>query len=168
MVQFQKLTRNLFLTLHGHNVHRQQRQLSKFLMRYQQFDRSCLLRGCWASFQDGVAAGKVFPPRPRSKHEKRTAGACETWTVAAADGVRCARVRWEINFLLTFEPAPFICKRTVLHIIIISFRVLEVSGSVLGQDMGRLLLCVLLLLVSLQVYTEGMLRPSSAACPSES
>jgi hypothetical protein len=37
MVRFQKLTRNLFLTLHGHNVHRQQRQLSKFLMRYQQF-----------------------------------------------------------------------------------------------------------------------------------
>jgi len=37
MVQFQKLTRNLFLTLHGHNVHCQQRQLSKFLMRYQQF-----------------------------------------------------------------------------------------------------------------------------------
>ena len=33
MVRFQKLTRNLFLTLHGHNVHRQQRQLSKFLMR---------------------------------------------------------------------------------------------------------------------------------------
>ena len=38
MVQFQKLTRNLFPTLHGQNVHRQQRQLSKFLMRYQQFD----------------------------------------------------------------------------------------------------------------------------------
>jgi hypothetical protein len=37
MVQFQKLTRNLFLTLHGHNVHRQQRQPSKFLVRYQQF-----------------------------------------------------------------------------------------------------------------------------------
>jgi hypothetical protein len=36
MVQFQKLTRNLFLTLHGHNLHRQQRQLSKFLMHYQQ------------------------------------------------------------------------------------------------------------------------------------
>ena len=34
---FQKLTRNLFLTLHGQNVHRQQRQLSKFRMRYQQF-----------------------------------------------------------------------------------------------------------------------------------
>ena len=33
MVGFQKLTRHLFLTLHGHNVHRQLRQLSKFLMR---------------------------------------------------------------------------------------------------------------------------------------
>ena len=37
MVQFQKLTRNLFLTLHEQNVHRQQRKLSKFRMRYQQF-----------------------------------------------------------------------------------------------------------------------------------
>ena len=51
---------------------------------------------------------------PRSKHEKRTAGsAWETWTVAAADGVRCAGVSWEINFLLIFETAPFICERTV-------------------------------------------------------
>ena len=32
----------------------------KFLMRYQQFARLCLLRGCGASFQDGVAAGKGF------------------------------------------------------------------------------------------------------------
>jgi hypothetical protein len=30
IVRFQKLTRNVFLTLHGQNVHRQQRQLSKF------------------------------------------------------------------------------------------------------------------------------------------
>ena len=37
MVLCQKLTRNLFLTLQGHNVHRQQRQLSKFLKHYQQF-----------------------------------------------------------------------------------------------------------------------------------
>ena len=37
IVLFQKLRRNLFLTLHGHNVHRQQWQLSKFLLRYQQF-----------------------------------------------------------------------------------------------------------------------------------
>ena len=40
MVQFQKLTRNLFLPLRGQNVHRQQRQLSKFLMRYQQLARA--------------------------------------------------------------------------------------------------------------------------------
>jgi len=37
MVRFQKLTRNLFLTLHGHKPNRQQPQLSKFLIRYQQF-----------------------------------------------------------------------------------------------------------------------------------
>ena len=37
MARFQKLTRNLFLTLHEYNVHRQQRQLCKFLVRYQQF-----------------------------------------------------------------------------------------------------------------------------------
>ena len=37
MARFQNLTINLFLTLHGHKVHRQQRQLSKFLMRYQHF-----------------------------------------------------------------------------------------------------------------------------------
>jgi hypothetical protein len=37
MVQLQKLTRNLFLTFRGHNIYRPQRQLSKFLMRYQQF-----------------------------------------------------------------------------------------------------------------------------------
>ena len=37
MVRFQTLNRNLFLTLHTHNIHRQQQQLSKFLMRYQQF-----------------------------------------------------------------------------------------------------------------------------------
>ena len=47
---------------------------------------------------------------PRSKHEKRAAGsAWETWRVAASDGVRCARARWEINFLLTFETASFVC-----------------------------------------------------------
>jgi hypothetical protein len=57
MVQFQKLTRNLFLTFHGQNVHCQQQQLSKFLVRYQQFaSHAC----CGASFQDGVAVGKGF------------------------------------------------------------------------------------------------------------
>ena len=37
MVRIQKSTRNLFLTLQGHNVHRQQRQICTFLMRHQQF-----------------------------------------------------------------------------------------------------------------------------------
>jgi hypothetical protein len=37
MVQFQNLTINLFLNLHGHNVHNQHRQLSKFLVLYEQF-----------------------------------------------------------------------------------------------------------------------------------
>jgi hypothetical protein len=60
MVLFQKLTRNLFLTLHGHNVHRQQRQLSKFLVRYQQF---ALHAYCGASFQDGFTEGKVLSVR---------------------------------------------------------------------------------------------------------
>ena len=32
-----KVNKNFFLTLHGHNVHRQQWQLSEFLIRYQQF-----------------------------------------------------------------------------------------------------------------------------------
>jgi hypothetical protein len=59
MVQFQKLTSNLFLTLHGHNVHHQQRQLSKFLLRYRQ-SLPMLTAGQGASFQDGVAAGKGF------------------------------------------------------------------------------------------------------------
>ena len=53
-------------------------------------------------------------PAAPHKHEKRTAGsAWETWTVAAADGVRFARVRWEIIFLLIFETAPFFCKHPV-------------------------------------------------------
>jgi len=47
-------------------------------------------------------------PQPLSKHEKRTAGSTwETWRAAAADGVRCVRVRWEIQFFLTFETALF-------------------------------------------------------------
>ena len=57
MVRFQKLTRNLFLILHWHNVHRQKRQHSKFLMCYQQLASHAY---CGASFQNGVAAGKGF------------------------------------------------------------------------------------------------------------
>ena len=58
MVGFQKLTRNLFLTLYWHNIHCQQQQLSKFLMRYQQF----------ASRAYFGAAGPVS--KMASQHEK--------------------------------------------------------------------------------------------------
>jgi hypothetical protein len=34
---FQNLLKNIFLTLDWHNIHYQQRKLSKFLMRYEQF-----------------------------------------------------------------------------------------------------------------------------------
>jgi hypothetical protein len=46
---------------------------------------------------------------PGCTHWRIVINAWETWTVAAADGVCCARVRWEIIFLLTFETAPFFC-----------------------------------------------------------
>ena len=59
MVRFQKLTRNVFLSLHGQNLHRQQRQLSKFLMRYQQFASHAY---CGASFHDGVARFRKDAP----------------------------------------------------------------------------------------------------------
>jgi len=42
--------------------------------------------------------------------------AWETWTFAAADGVHCARVRWEINILFTFETAPFFYAYPVYYI----------------------------------------------------
>jgi hypothetical protein len=58
MVQFQKLTRNLFLTLHGQNVQRQQRQLSKFRMRYQQF----AFHACCG------AAGSVYKMAPQQEN----------------------------------------------------------------------------------------------------
>jgi hypothetical protein len=58
MVQFQKLTRKIFLTFRGHNVHLEQRQMSKFLVRYQQF----------ASHAYCGAAGPVF--KMASQQEK--------------------------------------------------------------------------------------------------
>ena len=51
--------------------------------------------------------------RAASTSERTAGSAWETWTVAVADGVRFARARWEIHFLLTFETAPFICKHRV-------------------------------------------------------
>jgi hypothetical protein len=100
MVQFQKLTRNLFLTLKWHNVHR---QLSKFLMRYQQFASHVYCRATEPVSKMVSQWEKVFCmlrfEMSRSvitvQHEFcarfRTAGSA--WIVAAADSVRCARVR---------------------------------------------------------------------------
>ena len=126
IVRFQKVTRNLFLILHGNNVHRQQRQLSNFLMRYQQFASHayCGAGGpvskmasqqekafCVLRFE--VSRSVITVQREFRAARFRKDAPWETWTVAAADGVRFARVRWEINFLLTFETAPFICKHPV-------------------------------------------------------
>jgi hypothetical protein len=44
----------------------------------------------------------------------------ETWTVAAADGVHCDHVSWQINFLLTFETTPFFCVYPVFIIILLN------------------------------------------------
>jgi hypothetical protein len=60
MVRFQKLIRNVFLTLHWHNVHRQQRQLSKFLMRYQQFPSHAYCMAAGAVSKMAPQQGKAF------------------------------------------------------------------------------------------------------------
>jgi hypothetical protein len=108
MLQFQKLTRNLFLTLHGQNVHHQQRQLPKFRMRYQQFASHTYFGAAgpvskMASQQEKAfcvlrfeASRSVITVQREVCARFRTAGSArETWTVATADGVRFTRVGWE-------------------------------------------------------------------------
>jgi hypothetical protein len=59
MVRFKKLIKRLFLTLHGHKIHYEQRELSvSHGLPAARF--SCLLLGRRTSFQDGVAAGEGF------------------------------------------------------------------------------------------------------------
>jgi hypothetical protein len=58
MMRFQKLIEHLFLTLHGHNIRHQQRELFKFLMRHQQL----------ASYAYCVAAG---PVSKMASHKKK-------------------------------------------------------------------------------------------------
>jgi hypothetical protein len=60
MVRFQKLTKHSFLTLHRHNVHRQQRQLSKFLMRYQQFTSHAYCGASGPDFKMASQQEKAF------------------------------------------------------------------------------------------------------------
>ena len=79
---------------------------------------SWLDNACTADHYSGHAApslGRIWLPfgcvscDPGCTHWRTVINVWETWTVAAAGGVSCARVRWEINFLLTFEIAPFFC-----------------------------------------------------------
>jgi hypothetical protein len=125
MVRFQKWIQNLCLKLHGHNIHRQRRQLSKFLMRYEQFASHAYCprnswsdNACTAGHYSGHATpglGWVWLPcgcvscDPGCIHWRIVITTWETWTVAAAGGVCCARVRWEIHLLFTFDTAPFFC-----------------------------------------------------------
>jgi hypothetical protein len=89
MVQFPKLITNVFLTLHGHNVHCQQRGLSTFFVRYQQFashaycraagpapkvasqqeKASCVLR--YEVFRFVIIVQSEFRSRFKKTHHKR-------------------------------------------------------------------------------------------------
>ena len=100
MVRFQKLTRNLFLTLHWHNVRRQQRQLSF----------SCATSSSFLM----LTAGPVS--KMASQQEKAFCVLGWIWLpcgcVSCDPG--CTHWRtvinaWEINYVLTFETAPFFC-----------------------------------------------------------
>ena len=62
-----------------------------------------MLQRVWDEFDYRVSCD------PGCAHWRIDINAWETQTVAAADGVRCARVRWETNLLLTFETAQFFC-----------------------------------------------------------
>jgi hypothetical protein len=117
-----KVNKNLCLTLHGHNIHRQRRQLSKFLMRYQNFASHayCVAAGPVSkmALQQEKAfcvLGLVWLPcgcvscDPGCTHWRIVVTKWETWTVAASVGVCCARVRWELHFVFTFDTAPFFC-----------------------------------------------------------
>jgi hypothetical protein len=66
---------------------------------------------------------------PGCTHWRIMINELKTWTVAAADGVRFARVRWEINFLLIFETAPSFFKHPVFCSTLISIFTLLKGGS---------------------------------------
>ena len=60
MVQFQKLTRNLFLTLHGAQRTPSAAATVQVSHALPAVRFSCLLQGRGVSLQDGAAAGKGF------------------------------------------------------------------------------------------------------------
>ena len=71
-------------------------------------------RHLWLQYSVSFMQGLEKTHHAVSTSERTAGSAWETWTVAAADSVGFARVRWEINFLLTFETAPLICKHPVM------------------------------------------------------
>ena len=90
MVRLQKLTRNLFHTLQGYNVHRQQRQLSKFLMRYQQF----------ASYAYCGAAGPVSKLASQQEKAFCVLRFEVSRSVITVQGEFCARFRKDARLFL--------------------------------------------------------------------
>jgi hypothetical protein len=60
MARFKKLIRNLFLTLHGHSIHCQQQELSKFLMGFQQFASHAYCRAAGLVSKMASQQEKVF------------------------------------------------------------------------------------------------------------
>ena len=119
MVRFQKLTRNLVLILHGHNVHRQHRQLSKFLMRYQQFVSHAYCGAAWPVSKMASQREKAFWVLRFEVSRSVITVQREFRARFRKDPpcmVRCGRVSWEINFLLTFQTAPFFCVHPVYKI----------------------------------------------------
>jgi hypothetical protein len=131
MVRFQKWIKNLCFTLHGHNIHRQRRQLSKFPSFSCATSSSLLMLTAWSdnACTAGHYSGRATPGLgwvwlpcgcvscdPGCTHWRIVITKWETWTVAAAESVCCARVRWEIHLLFTFETAPFFCVCPVLDL----------------------------------------------------
>jgi hypothetical protein len=84
MVRFQKLVTNLFLILHGHNIHHQQWQLSKFLIRYQQFASHayCMLR--FEVSRSVITVQREFHARfPKdTPHRQVVPTVCRNWMLA--------------------------------------------------------------------------------------
>jgi hypothetical protein len=58
--EISNVIKNLFLTLHGHKIHCQQQELSKFLMRYQQFASHAYCGAVGAVSKMALQQEKIF------------------------------------------------------------------------------------------------------------
>jgi hypothetical protein len=98
MVRFQKLLKNVFFILHGHNIHCQQWELSKFLMRCQQF----------ASHAYNGAAGPQ-DQFPRWRHSRRR--------LPVSSVLRCTdlRLQCSVSFVHGLKNTLFLCGASFLN-----------------------------------------------------